>query len=74
MESSDIPIRPPWDMQSQMQAFINGNAEKNETINTKHILFIVSGAFEGLDDIIKKEQKGQSLGLIKKNKKIKLNC
>lgn len=49
----------------QMQAGEPDGAPAVEKVNTRDILFIVSGAFDGLEDIIeqrKKEQGGGSLG------------
>ncbi len=34
------------------------------TLNTKYILFVVSGAFQGLEEIIKKRMKKQKLGFL----------
>jgi ATP-dependent Clp protease ATP-binding subunit ClpX len=52
MEDGDVPVVSPNDMtgqlQSAMTAMRGGGATQPETINTRHILFIVSGAFSGL--------------------------
>ena len=56
MEECDVDLKSGNDMQSQMQALMDmqsGN-KKSSKINTRHILFIVSGAFSGLDEIISK--------------------
>lgn len=57
MEESEVDLRVPHDMASQMEALMQaqrtGKVEKKK-INTKNILFIVSGAFSDLTDIIKK--------------------
>lgn len=57
MEDTEVPLRSPTDIASQMQALMEiqtkGKLDK-KTINTKHILFIVSGAFDGLLEIIQK--------------------
>src|SRR5205814_1663622 len=51
MEETEVPVRSMNDLQAQLQAAFEfqkrGNA-KRETINTRHILFVVSGAFERL--------------------------
>ena len=56
MEETEVPLRSPTDIASQMQAFMEfqskGQVEK-KTISTKHVLFIVSGAFTGLTEIIR---------------------
>ena len=63
MEETDIVIRPPWDIQSQMKQMMSGKpSDENETINTKNILFIMSGAFNGLPDVIKKRLQGATIG------------
>ncbi len=57
MEDGDVPVVSPNDMNAQIQGAMSamrGNASAQpETINTRHILFIVSGAFAGLDRIIR---------------------
>ena len=64
MEETEVPLRNPQDIQSQMQAMFDmsrGGGGK-DTINTRHILFIVSGAFSGLEKIIEKRIKHGSIG------------
>lgn len=57
MEDGDVPVVSPNDMtgqlQSAMSAMRGGGATQPETINTRHILFIVSGAFSGIAEIIR---------------------
>lgn len=57
MEDGDVPLVSPNDvtgqLQSAMSAMRGGGALQPETINTRHILFIVSGAFSGITEIIK---------------------
>ena len=52
MEETDVPLRSAHDLQSQLQAAFEfqkrGGKSKRETISTRHILFVVSGAFERL--------------------------
>ncbi len=57
MEETEVPVRNPMDIQAQLQGAFEfqrrgggGKARRKETINTRHILFIVSGAFERLRD------------------------
>ena len=56
MEDGDVPLVSPNDMtgqlQSAMSAMRGGGGNQPETINTRHILFIVSGAFSGIEKII----------------------
>ncbi len=67
MEETEIDMHSPTDMMSQFQAIMDlqrtGKVQK-KVINTKHILFIVSGAFSGLEDIIKKRLKVRTIGLV----------
>lgn len=57
MEDGDVPLVSPNDMTGQLQAAMSamrgGGAPQAETINTRHILFIVSGAFSGMDQGIR---------------------
>jgi endopeptidase Clp ATP-binding regulatory subunit ClpX len=50
MEETDVPLRSANDLQAQLQAAFEfqkrGGKTKRETISTRHILFVVSGAFE----------------------------
>ena len=58
MEDGDVPVVSPNDMtgqlQSAMSAMRGGGGAQPETINTRHILFIVSGAFSGIAEIIRR--------------------
>ena len=63
MEDTEVPTQPAWDIQSQIKQMMGPNKEnKPQTIQTKNILFIVSGAFNGLDEIIKKRLDGSTIG------------
>jgi len=56
MEDADVPVLSPNDITGQVQgamAVARGGAPSSDTINTRHILFIVSGAFAGLADLIR---------------------
>jgi endopeptidase Clp ATP-binding regulatory subunit ClpX len=51
MEETEVPLRGANDLQGQLQAafeFQRRGKVKRETISTRHILFVVSGAFERL--------------------------
>ncbi len=54
MEETEVPLRSANDLQSQLQAAFEfqkrGGKAKRETISTRHILFVVSGAFERLKE------------------------
>ncbi len=57
MEDGDVPVVSPNDMtgqlQNAMQTMRGGGGTQPETINTRHILFIVSGAFSGMEETIR---------------------
>lgn len=76
LEETEVEIRLP---QEGFQFLDIPEETKNKkrklTLNTKYILFVVSGAFHGLEEIIKKRLKKQSLGFLseiegKEDKKI----
>jgi ATP-dependent Clp protease ATP-binding subunit ClpX len=66
MEETDVPARAPNDIAGQIQAMMEmtqGRGRKQPaTINTKHILFVVSGAFDGLDKIVRKRLRESTIG------------
>ena len=65
MEETEIDLRSGNDVASQMQAMMEfqrkGKVEK-QVINTRHILFVVSGAFNELRDPIKTRLNKNSIG------------
>ncbi len=65
MEETEIDLKVPHDAVSQIQAIEHyrrtGKKEK-KVVNTKNILFIMSGAFGDLAEIIKKRLQKQGLG------------
>jgi len=65
MEETEVSLRTPFDLTSQLQAAMEFQAKGKVTrsvINTRHILFIVSGAFNGLVPLIRKRVGAQSIG------------
>lgn len=64
MEETDVRCVAPHDMLGQMQAGMAMQAGQPPPgmINTKYILFIVSGAFVNLDKIVAKRLGGQAIG------------
>jgi ATP-dependent Clp protease ATP-binding subunit ClpX len=62
MEETEVPLRSAMDLQGQIQAALEfqrrGKASR-QTINTRHILFVVSGAFERLKEQVSRRVKGQ---------------
>lgn len=65
MEETEVELKVPHDIISQMEALEHyrktGKKEKQK-VNTKNILFIMSGAFNGFEEIIKKRLNRQSIG------------
>ncbi|MDA7661995.1 AAA family ATPase [Verrucomicrobia bacterium] len=64
MEETDVSVRSPNDMASQIQAMMETQKGQKaaSTINTKHVLFIVSGAFDGLEPIIRRRMSEATIG------------
>ena len=65
MEETEVTLKNPFDIQSQMQAMFEsqkGSAPSRDTVNTRHILFIVSGAFSGLEKIVEERTRSGSIG------------
>jgi endopeptidase Clp ATP-binding regulatory subunit ClpX len=65
LEETEVDLKVAHDPVSQIQAIEQyrrtGKKEKR-TINTRYILFIVSGAFNGLDKIVKERLSKQEIG------------
>jgi len=67
MEETEVALRNPMDIRGQMQAMMDmqrgssGSARK-ESINTRHILFIVSGAFSGLEKVVRRRIRSGQIG------------
>ena len=71
MEETEVPARSPNDIAGQIQAmmdFTQRGRKAPGTINTKHILFIVSGAFDGLEKIIRKRLPEATIGFAAKER------
>ena len=65
MEETEVNLFSPTDMMSQMQAVMEmqrGGKPKPKSINTRNILFIVSGAFDKLAGSIKKRVSKNEMG------------
>ena len=66
MEETEVPVRNPMDLQGQLQSAFEfqrrGGKAVRETINTRHILFIVSGAFERLRDQVARRVQQSRIG------------
>jgi endopeptidase Clp ATP-binding regulatory subunit ClpX len=65
LEETEVDLKIPHDLTSQLEAAMRfqktGKIERKK-VNTKNILFIVSGAFSGLDKIIGKRLNRSQLG------------
>jgi ATP-dependent Clp protease ATP-binding subunit ClpX len=65
MEETEVDLKVPHDPISQLEAIEHyrktGKREKR-SINTKNILFIMSGAFNGLEELIKKRLNREGIG------------
>ena len=65
MEETEVNLFSPTDMMAQMQAAMDyqrGKKPARRSINTRNILFIVSGAFDKLAESIKKRLTTNELG------------
>lgn len=65
MEETEVDLRAGHDPASQMQAFFEmqqkGKVDR-QVVNTKNILFVASGAFTGIDEIIARRMNQKSIG------------
>jgi len=66
MEETDVSLFSQTDIIGQMQAIMEmqrgGSSDAPRTINTRHILFIMSGAFDSLPALIRKRVKASVIG------------
>lgn len=65
MEETEVDLKQPHDPISQIEAIEHYRAtgkRQRRLVNTKDILFIMSGAFTDLEDIIKKRIQKQAIG------------
>jgi ATP-dependent Clp protease ATP-binding subunit ClpX len=66
MEDTDVTVKSQTDVAAQMQELMEmqmrGQRPERKTVNTRHILFIVSGAFAGLEEIIRKRVSRSGIG------------
>ena len=72
MEETEVPARAPNDIAGQIQAMMEmsqrGVKKQPATINTRHILFVVSGAFDGLEKIVRKRLQEATIGFASRQK------
>jgi endopeptidase Clp ATP-binding regulatory subunit ClpX len=65
MEETEVLVRSMNDLQAQLQAafeFQRRGKAQRDTINTRHILFVVSGAFEKLKDQVARRVRHGQIG------------
>ncbi|MDL1968844.1 MAG: AAA family ATPase [Deltaproteobacteria bacterium] len=65
MEETDVDLKVPHDpisMIQEIERFRKTGKRDKRSVNTKDILFIMSGAFSDLPEIIKKRMKNQDIG------------
>lgn len=65
LEETEVPVRSPTDIQSQIKAVMDFQRHGKlvrESINTRHILFIMSGAFTTLPQIISRRLRKSLIG------------
>jgi endopeptidase Clp ATP-binding regulatory subunit ClpX len=65
MEDTEVPLRAAHDLTGQLQSMLEFQAKGKSapsTINTRHILFIVSGAFTGLREIVRRRVARRAIG------------
>ncbi len=66
LEETDVAARSPNDISAQFQEIFNMRSGKKtrRTISTKHILFVVSGAFSGMSEIIERRLTQGNIGFM----------
>lgn len=65
MEETDVDLKVPHDpisMIQEIERFRKTGKKEKRSVNTKNILFIMSGAFSDIPEIIKKRMKDQGIG------------
>ena len=70
MEEAEVSLFSQTDIMGQMQAIMEmqrGGGTPQRTINTRHILFIMSGAFDTLPEIIRKRMGTQPIGFVQEH-------
>ncbi len=69
MEETEVPARSPNDIAGQFQAIMDlqRGHKPPAVINTRHILFIVSGAFDGLEKIVQRRLREAVIGFAAKD-------
>jgi ATP-dependent Clp protease ATP-binding subunit ClpX len=77
MEETEVPARSPNDIAGQLQAMLEMSQRGKkapQSINTKHILFIVSGAFTGLEKVIRRRMREATIGFAAKDRTVETDA
>ena len=72
MEETDVELKVPHDpisMMQEIERYRRSGKREHGSVNTKNILFIMSGAFSDLEQIIRKRMTDQVIGFGAKVKK-----
>ncbi|MCP3950932.1 MAG: AAA domain-containing protein [Desulfobacterales bacterium] len=65
MEETEVDLKVPHDpisMIQEIERFRQTGSKEKQSVNTRNILFIMSGAFSGLDEIIGKRLNAKQIG------------
>ena len=65
LEETEVELKVPHDPISQMEAvqeYQRTGKRENKKISTRHILFIMSGAFAGLEEIVERRRHQKGIG------------
>ena len=77
MEETEVPLNNPMDLRGQMQFMMNmqqGSKPQKENISTRNILFIVSGAFSGLEKIVSQRLREGQIGFGADLSEVPMDC
>lgn len=67
LEDTEVNARSPNDISSQFQEIFqmrSGGKASKRTVSTRHILFVVSGAFSGMEELINKRLQRGNIGFV----------
>ena len=64
LEETEVSVRSPTDLTAQFEDILQMRRGKHakKTINTRHVLFVASGAFTGLNEIVEKRLSERNVG------------
>ncbi|MDZ7722579.1 MAG: AAA family ATPase [candidate division KSB1 bacterium] len=70
MEEAEVDLKVPHDLASQMEAAMEAQRTgkvNRKKVNTRNILFVMSGAFNNLDDLIRRRMNQQPIGFTRQD-------